>query len=134
MGVIVVGNGLFKANAAQHGARASTKATTPKIDSAFTLYYMAVNIGAFVSQSLTPIVREHCGWHWAFAVCCFGLVLGLAQFFFQRRYVDHIGSTPDYQPVRWRRLWAVVGRHARGFGLDRAHHPAPERRARASSG
>ncbi|HEY7955951.1 MAG TPA: oligopeptide:H+ symporter, partial [Polyangia bacterium] len=61
-----------------------------------------------LSQSLSPIVRVHYGWHWAFALSGFGLMFGVAQFFFQRRFVDHIGSAPDFQPLRWRRLWLVV--------------------------
>ena len=39
-----------------------------KIDSAFTLYYMAVNVGATASQIATPLIAIAFGWHVAFAV------------------------------------------------------------------
>src|SRR6185312_9543890 len=48
MGVIVIGNGLFKANAANM-VRRIYDGDDARIDSAFTLYYMAVNVGSTVS-------------------------------------------------------------------------------------
>src|SRR4029078_10947992 len=73
MGVIVVGNGLFKANAANM-VRRIYEGDDPKIDSAFTMYYMAVNVGSTVSMLLTPWIKDNWGWHAAFAVWCFGLL------------------------------------------------------------
>src|SRR5262249_39648256 len=71
-----------------------------KMDGAFTLYYMSINVGAFMSQMLTPWIRVHYGWHWAFLACALGLVLGVAQFRLQRRLVAHLGSKPDFKPLR----------------------------------
>lgn len=107
LGLVAAGNGLFKANPNNLVSRLY-EGNESELDSAFTLYYMAINIGAFLSQSLSPIVRVHYGWHWAFALSGFGLVFGVAQFFFQRRYVDHVGSEPDFHPMVWKRLWAVL--------------------------
>jgi len=67
MGVIVVGNGLFKANVANM-VRRIYEGDDAKIDSAFTLYYMAVNVGSTVSILATPLIKEQYGWHAAFAV------------------------------------------------------------------
>ena len=53
LGVIVVGNGLFKANAGNL-VRKIYEGNDSKIDSAFTIYYMAVNLGSMVSMLLTP--------------------------------------------------------------------------------
>lgn len=76
MGVVAVGNGLFKANNANLVSNLY-EGDPSKIDGAFTMYYMAVNVGSLISQFLTPIVRVTVGWHAAFAVCGIGLVLGL---------------------------------------------------------
>ena len=54
MGVIVVGNGLFKANAANM-VRRIYEGDDAKIDSAFTLYYMAVNVGSTVSDAADAV-------------------------------------------------------------------------------
>jgi proton-dependent oligopeptide transporter, POT family len=99
MGVIACGNGLFKAN--PNNLLSMLYAGEPsKLDGAFTLYYMSINVGATASQMLTPWIRVHYGWHWAFLACAFGLVLGIAQFHLQRRQVAHLGSAPDFKPLR----------------------------------
>ncbi|HET6914337.1 MAG TPA: oligopeptide:H+ symporter, partial [Rhodanobacteraceae bacterium] len=58
LGVIVVGNGLFKANAGNL-VRKIYEGDDTKIDSAFTLYYMAVNIGSTFSMLLTPVIKNY---------------------------------------------------------------------------
>ncbi len=139
MGVIVVGNGLFKANAANM-VRRIYEGDDAKIDSAFTLYYMAVNIGSTVSMLLTPWIKDHWGWHAGFTVCCAGLVLGLINYVMMIRTLKGIGSIPDEKPVRWDRLAIVlligfacvfvvafVVQHQDVSGLvdvDRRHHRA----------
>ncbi|MGH8377716.1 MAG: peptide MFS transporter [Gammaproteobacteria bacterium] len=107
LGVIVVGNGMFKANAGNL-VRHIYEGNDSKIDSAFTIYYMSVNIGSTISMLLTPWIKEHYGWHAAFAVCCVGLLLGLVNYFFMRHTLRHIGSKPDNEPIHWRRLFAVL--------------------------
>jgi POT family proton-dependent oligopeptide transporter len=115
LGVIVVGNGLFKANVGNL-VRKIYEGDDSRIDSAFTIYYMAVNLGAMISQLLTPwlkdYVNEHygnnLGWHVAFAICAIGLLLGLVNYWLMRRFMDHIGSEPDEQPLNWGKLGAVL--------------------------
>jgi POT family proton-dependent oligopeptide transporter len=108
MGVIVVGNGLFKANAANM-VRRIYEGNDAKIDSAFTLYYMAVNVGSTVSQLATPWIKDQYGWHAGFAFCFAGLVLGLINYALMLRTLNHIGSPPDEKPVRWDRLSMILG-------------------------
>ncbi len=107
MGVIAVGNGLFKANPNNLVSRLY-EGEPSKLDGAFTMYYMSINIGAFLSQMMTPWIRVHYGWHWAFLACAVGLALGVAQFHLQRRLLAHVGSEPDFQPLRIKRLLAVL--------------------------
>ncbi|KJV25438.1 peptide MFS transporter [Luteibacter yeojuensis] len=102
LGVIVLGNGLFKPNAGNL-VRKIYEGDEVKIDSAFTIYYMAVNVGSTISMLLTPWIRDYVGehygdalgWHTAFGVCSIGLILGLINYFFMRHTLAHIGSTPD---------------------------------------
>lgn len=107
MGVIATGNGLFKANPNNLVSRLYEDDPS-RLDGAFTLYYMAINVGAMISQALTPWIRVRFGWHWAFLTCALGLVIGITQFRVQRRLVAHIGSAPDFHPLRLRRLTAVL--------------------------
>ncbi len=116
LGVIVVGNGLFKPNAGNL-VRKIYDGDDSKIDSAFTIYYMAVNIGSTISMLLTPWIKDYVnekyghelGWHAAFAVCAFGLLLGLANYMVMRHTLNHVGSAPDEKPVNSGKLLAVLG-------------------------
>ena len=116
LGVIIVGNGLFKPNAGNL-VRKIYEGDDTKIDSAFTIYYMAVNIGSTISMLLTPWIRDYVGarygddwgWHTAFGVCAIGLVLGLANYALMSRTLRHIGSPADDAPVKLGRLAGVLG-------------------------
>jgi proton-dependent oligopeptide transporter, POT family len=107
LALIAVGGGVFKANPASLISRLY-EGDSAKIDSAFTMYYMAVNVGATLSQIATPLIALAIGWHAAFAVCAAGLVLGLLNYFFMRRFLAHVGSKSDFEPLDLRRLVLVL--------------------------
>lgn len=52
MAAIAVGNGLFKANPSSLLSTCYEK-NDPRLDGAFTMYYMSVNIGSFFSMIAT---------------------------------------------------------------------------------
>jgi len=107
LALVAVGGGIFKANPANLISKIY-EGDPAKIDSAFTMYYMAVNVGATVSQIATPLIAIHFGWHVAFAVCAAGLVLGLLNYLVMNRYLSHVGSKPDFEPVRFGRLVVIL--------------------------
>ncbi|GAB2592736.1 MFS transporter [Dyella jejuensis] len=115
LGVIVVGNGFFKPNAGNL-VRKIYEGDETRIDSAFTIYYMAVNVGSMISMTATPWIRDvvaakygdSMGWHTAFGVCSIGLVLGLINYLLMKRTLAHIGSPSDDRPVDLKRLTAVL--------------------------
>ncbi len=121
LGVIIVGNGFFKPNAGNL-VRKIYEGDETRIDSAFTMYYMAVNIGSMISMTLTPWIRDSigarygdsAGWHTAFGVCSIGLIIGMINYFLMSRALAHIGSPPDDSPVNRRRLGLVL---AGGLGM-----------------
>jgi POT family proton-dependent oligopeptide transporter len=107
LSLVAVGGGIFKANPANLISRLY-EGDPARIDSAFTMYYMAVNVGATVSQIATPLVAIAFGWHVAFAVCAAGLVLGLLNYLFMHRTLAHVGSQPDFEPLNLARLGLVL--------------------------
>jgi POT family proton-dependent oligopeptide transporter len=115
LGVVVVGNGLFKPNTANL-VRKIYEGDDSKIDSAFTMYYMAVNVGSTVSMLATPWIKDYVnatygngfGWHAAFAVCSLGLILGLINLAFMRKTIAHVGSLPDELPLNVGKLVLVL--------------------------
>jgi POT family proton-dependent oligopeptide transporter len=107
LGLVAVGGGVFKANPANMISKLY-EGDSAKIDSAFTMYYMAVNVGATASQLATPLIAVKVGWHVAFAVCAAGLVVGILNYFAMSRYLRHVGSEPDFQPLNVKRLVLVL--------------------------
>ena len=116
LGVIIVGNGFFKPNAGNL-VRKIYEGDDTKIDSAFTIYYMAVNIGSMISMTATPWIRDAVGarygsdwgWHTAFGVCAIGLLAGLVNYALMSRALKHVGSPADDKPVNLKRLAGVLG-------------------------
>ncbi|AIF47234.1 peptide MFS transporter [Dyella japonica] len=115
LGVIIVGNGFFKPNAGNL-VRKIYEGDDVRIDSAFTIYYMAVNVGSMVSMTATPWIRDYVaqhysdamGWHTAFGSCAVGLALGLINYSLMHRTLAHIGSPADEQPVKASRALALL--------------------------
>lgn len=109
LGVVAVGGGIFKANPANLISKLY-EGDTARIDSAFTMYYMAVNVGSTMSQIATPLIAIWVGWHVAFAVCAAGLVVGILNYLLMHRYLAHVGSEPDFEPFPFQRaIFVVVG-------------------------
>ncbi len=98
MGFITMGNGLFKANPSSLLAKVYGE-NDPRLDGAFTLYYMAINLGSFFSMLLTPWIAEKFGYDLAFSVSAIGLVITIVNFIISHSTVKHVGSKPDMKPV-----------------------------------
>lgn len=107
LALIAVGNGLFKANPSSLLSNIY-EGTKHNLDSGFTLYYMAINIGAAVSMNLTPILNKFFGWHVAFSICCIGLVIAIFNFFLMQGSIVDYGSKPDKSPLRFSYLIYVL--------------------------
>ncbi|MDE3174026.1 MAG: oligopeptide:H+ symporter [Gemmatimonadota bacterium] len=116
LAVVAVGGGVFKANPANLISKLY-EGDSAKIDSAFTMYYMAVNIGSAISQIATPLIAVKIGWHAAFAVCAAGLIAGILNYLAMSRYLRHVGSEPDFEPLNVGRLVAVLIGIVIGIGL-----------------
>ncbi|MGK9171858.1 dipeptide/tripeptide permease DtpA [Yokenella regensburgei] len=107
MAAIAVGNGLFKANPSSLLSTCYAK-DDPRLDGAFTMYYMAVNVGSFFSMLATPWLAAQFGWSVAFALSVVGLVITIVNFAFCKRWVKDYGSRPDFEPLRVGYLLATI--------------------------
>ncbi|MCR3755140.1 MAG: dipeptide/tripeptide:H(+) symporter DtpA [Candidatus Westeberhardia cardiocondylae] len=107
MSTIAIGSGLFKANPS---ALLSTcyKKEDPRLDSAFTMYYMAINIGSFISMLLTPWIAVHHGWSVAFSTSIVGMIITLLNFILFKNIIQKFGSKPDFTSLKWNFLFIVI--------------------------
>ncbi len=93
MAAIAVGNGLFKANPSSLLSTCYAK-DDPRLDGAFTMYYMSVNIGSFFSMLATPWLAARYGWSTAFALSVVGMLITVVNFAFCQRWVKATVPNP----------------------------------------
>ena len=98
LALAATGNGLFKPNAAQL-IRCLYEEHPKERDSAFTLYYMAANVGSALSMLCIPWVRECAGSLTAFSLCVAGPACALLILLIRTRALRHTGSAPDSAPL-----------------------------------
>jgi POT family proton-dependent oligopeptide transporter len=82
----------------------------PRIDSGFTLYYMGMNIGSFVSALCIGEVQKYFGWRVAFLVGGVTILLGLVWYFVFRKSAYEPDSAVGKKPLPWKIIgWVSLG-------------------------
>jgi POT family proton-dependent oligopeptide transporter len=116
LATIVVGNTLFKANSSSLIAKMYRKGD-PAFDGAMTMYYMAVNVGSLISMFLTPIIADTIGWAYAYWLCAFGLLLGVANCFIFSKILEKVSLGVDKEPLKMSRLSLVLALSAASIAV-----------------
>jgi POT family proton-dependent oligopeptide transporter len=118
--LIVLGTGLLKPNVStlvgylypEGGARR---------DAGFSIFYMGINLGAFIGPLVCGYLGEGIKWHYGFAAAGVGMVAGLIQFHFTRQFLGEAGRKPPQpsrNPVRdWSAVAIAVAAFLLVFGL-----------------
>ncbi|MFJ6696131.1 peptide MFS transporter [Streptomyces sp. NPDC091272] len=86
LGLISAGTGLLKPNVANMVGKLYSTADERR-DAGFALYYMGINIGAFLGPLVTGWLADHKGWHWGFSAAAIGMTFGLIQYVAGRRHL-----------------------------------------------
>ncbi|MDA0569214.1 MAG: peptide MFS transporter, partial [Bacteroidetes bacterium] len=72
-------------------------------DKGFTIFYIGINVGAFISSLVVGYVGEVYGWHYGFGLAGIGMGLGVLQYAFGLKYLSQVGNflgdTKDNQEV-----------------------------------
>jgi POT family proton-dependent oligopeptide transporter len=76
---LIAGNGFFKPNISTLVGRMYGPEDKRR-DGAFTIFYMGINVGAFLSPLVCGWLRAHLGFHYGFAAAGVGMVIGLVIF------------------------------------------------------
>src|SRR6185369_12850421 len=72
-------------------------------DGAFTIFYMGINLGAFLAAFVCGTLGEKVGWHWGFGAAAVGMLAGLALYMSLRaRLLGDIGAPPPGRQDRRR--------------------------------
>lgn len=115
---IIFGNGFFKPNISSMVGQLYPKEQKSKLDSAFTIFYMGINVGALLGQTICPLVgdvettitlangtektvRDLTAFKWGFLAAGIAMLLGTLVFFLlKNKYV----VTPEGRPIGANRL------------------------------
>jgi POT family proton-dependent oligopeptide transporter len=84
---LVIGNGFFKPNVSTMVGNLYPEGSHLK-DRAYNIFYMGINIGAFLAPIVMEIVKSYAGFHAAFAVAAFGMLISVGILWYFRSLVE----------------------------------------------
>jgi proton-dependent oligopeptide transporter, POT family len=91
--LIVVGTGLLKGNVSVLVGRLYAPSDTRR-DAGFSIYYMGINLGAFIAPLVCGYLGQRVNWHFGFAAAGLGMVLGIIQYVAGAKYLGDAGLMP----------------------------------------
>jgi POT family proton-dependent oligopeptide transporter len=83
---LILGNGAFKPNISSQVGRLYADGDS-RIDGAYTLFYMGINLGAFLSPIVCGTLGQKVGWHYGFGAAGVGMFLGLLVYHFGQKHL-----------------------------------------------
>lgn len=103
--IIIFGNGFFKPNISSMVGSLYPKQEKSKLDTAFTIFYMGINLGAFLGQLICPLIgdvkdagglRDIHAFKWGFLAASIAMLLGTLIFYLLK---DKYVVTPEGKPL-----------------------------------
>ncbi len=91
---IIVGSGFLKANISVMVGQLYPR-TDVRRDGAYTIFYMGINLGAFLGSLLCGYIGETYGWSYGFGLAGVGMLLGLIVFIWGKPLLLGRGEAPD---------------------------------------
>src|SRR5215203_3130496 len=92
--LIVIGTGLLKPNISTMVGELYPEGGARR-DAGFSIFYMGINLGAFVAPLICGPLGQQVNWHWGFAAAGFGMVIGLIQYVIQGKHLGNAGLRPN---------------------------------------
>ena len=91
LGLIIGGVGMLKPNISTM-VGGLYKQGDIRRDKGFTIFYIGINVGAFLSSLIVGYVGEVYGWHYGFGLAGIGMALGLIQYVLGQKHLKHVGN------------------------------------------
>ncbi|MBV8683038.1 MAG: peptide MFS transporter [Caulobacteraceae bacterium] len=111
LAAIALGNGLFLPSLSSQ-IRGLYAQDDPRFASAYNIYYVGINLGAFLAPFVCGTLGEVFGWHWGFAAAGVGMIVGLVTYLAGARYL-----APETRPEARAREHVWDKSHRRRFLL-----------------
>ncbi len=96
LALVILGTGFFKSNVSTMVGQLYQQGD-PRRDGGFTIFYMGINLGAFLGQIVCGLgEKPQFGWHFGFGSAAVGMFLGLVMYVtMKRKYLGSIGDVPQ---------------------------------------
>ena len=118
LGLIVIGTGLLKPNVSSMVGSLYTRDDARR-DAGFSMFYMGINLGAFIAPLVCGWLGQTANWHLGFAAAGVGMIFGLVQYVAGRKYLTPVsqeeparpeerGLKPALRSTDWARIGAIV--------------------------
>lgn len=91
LGFIIAGVGMLKPNISTMVGGLYKKGDIRR-DKGFTIFYIGINVGAFLSSLIVGYVGEVYGWHYGFGLAGICMLFGLVQFVYGQKYLKGVGG------------------------------------------
>jgi POT family proton-dependent oligopeptide transporter len=115
LATIIVGNGMFKPNISTMVGKLYA-ITDERRDSGFTIFYMGINMGAFIAPIITGWLATSLfgtdaapAYQYVFGASGVGMLISLVWFYVGRRQLQQIGRPPADAPSRHRMAYVAIG-------------------------
>lgn len=89
--LIIMGVGMLKPNISTMVGGLYKKGDIRR-DKGFTIFYIGINVGAFLSSLIVGYVGEQINWHYGFGLAGIGMLLGLLVYVFGQKYLEGVGD------------------------------------------
>ena len=96
LGLIVIGTGLLKPNVSSMVGSLYAREDARR-DAGFSIFYMGINLGAFIAPLICGWLGQSANWHLGFGAAGVGMIIGLVQYVAGRKYlapVSHAETAP----------------------------------------
>ena len=108
---IICGTGLLKPNVSTIVGELYPEGGARR-DAGFSIYYMGINLGAFLGPLVTGYLGEGINWHYGFGAAGVGMILGLIQYRAGMKHMGNIGllktgDTPEQVAAKSRTFFSV---------------------------
>ena len=117
LSLIVLGTGLLKPNISTMVSRLYADGDARR-DSAFTIFYLGINVGSFFSGLVVGYLAMKFGWRMGFLASGFGMLLGQGVYVWGQRYLkgadraperaDAVAAREPLSPADRRRIWVIL--------------------------
>jgi POT family proton-dependent oligopeptide transporter len=115
--IIALGSGLLKSNMSALVGLIYPEGGQRR-DAGFTIFYMGINLGAFVGPLISGWLQqsEGLGWRWAFGSATAGMFFGLVQWQLTRKALEGVGERIAHPGQNLKREWGIFSMALIGLG------------------